>query len=752
MSRAHPTQRVLAAVLAVLGPVVVLAGALQVLWSYTDAEDRQAMENAGRIVNARVLQDSAPRAMERALRQQEPQVLLVGPSYANTDVNPALLADRLGLPRDDVLMLSVPNSVGAHWYAMLKHRVFANGHRPRLVVVISGLQSMLLTTPLTEASYLNLAVHLDEPDPVIDAKVRASSQLVLGRLREKRGKLRDAFFRVVRDVPPSLLFRSPHDPTVSMRPQEVRGALDRVFDDAHVDMSLHGSSTVVIDAAREERHYDLSLLAAPQDSFIPDITSLARDHHAHVVWVRPPMSPDIPEELDDVVLPGTQEATVDLVRQLGGSYLDMRSLPMSTDMFKNVDHMNAEGSRRFTEALARALQRLDVLVDAPETALPPPRAVVTVEDQPGGVPPAAQAVLGEGSWVGPGATLRVHLPDGWKAERGPLAVGLLTEQVEETGGPRLQVAEQEVRLEPRAGGWRAQDVRRRPEGPFELTLSVPPGGPWVRVAALSLGEGPARVVVVGDEGALDGVAAPLFGVFRYEDGVMIDETVLPAYAGPPPPVPHADRPVEAGQDRIGFYDTHRWDFLSDERLMGQTHFGSRCSPLRVTEDGVELPLANVPCVEVKRKGEGRSCHTPEGIYFTTVDGSDPRTNGRTYRLTLDAGRRCDGAVWLYPKDAFTVTWPKDRLSVFRRGADRLTLGARYLQKRKTHIEVVLRVNGEPRLREQINGLDFQSGALSFPIVPPVPKDADVTLEIRNLDHTFYLFEEATLREGGARSR
>lgn len=747
--------RVLAAVLAVVGPVLVLAAAWLLLDRYADPEERQAIANAGRVLNARVAENGdIVEIMERMLRQAEPEVLLIGPSYANTDVDPDLLAQRLGLPRDDVLMLSVPNSVGAHWYAILKHRVFANGHRPRLVVVISGMQSMLLGTPLTEASYVNLAVQLDGPDPVVEDKARTTTRLLLARMREKRGHLRDALFAFVRDVPAGLLLRSPIAPG-GLQPHEVRRALDRVFDDDNVDMTLHHSGTPIVELDRAERVYDPSLLPEVDRSFIPDITAMVDDHGGHMVWVRPPMSPDIPAELDDVVPSATEAAVPEVVHALGGTFLDMRRLPMSSAMFKNDDHMNEEGSRRFTEALARALREMEAVARADALqGLPPVEAVIEILEQPNEVPVAEASWPGQGTWIGPGATLRVRLPKGWEAARGPLAVTLAAEQRVAGPAPSLVAAGQPVRLVGSDGAdwraWRGGAVVRRPEGAIAIDVQVPEGGVWTRVTGLAVGEGPARHLVIGDEGALDGLRARLFGVFTFEGGVMTDQTVHPRYHRPPSKVPGADRPVLDGPGAIGRYDTERWEFLSDERLIGETNFGSRCSPLRITEDGAELPLANVPCVEVQRKGGGRSCHTPEDIWFTTVDGSDPATNGRTYRLVLDAGRRCDGAVWLYPKDSFEVAWPEDRLAVFRRGADALLFGARYLQKRPTVVEIVLRVDGVERLREEINGLDLKADPLRFPLDPPIPPGTtDVVLEVRNTDATFYLVTEAALSEGGA---
>ena len=243
--------------------------------------------------------------------------------------------------------------------------------------------------------------------------------------------------------------------------------------------------------------------------------------------------------------------------------------------------------------------------------------------------------------------------------------------------------------------------------------------------------------------------AELFEVGRVDGGVMVDASVRPDYPEPPGPVPGADRDWVGAPAGMAKMDTSRWAFLSDEQLIGETHFGSRCSPLRVHEDGATLPLPNVPCIDVKNQGHGRSCHMPEALFFSASDGTDPMENGRTYTLALDERRMCDGAAWLYPADRFTVEWPVDRLDKLEEGADTFTLGGRYLQNRKVSLQVRLTVGGEIRVDEVIDGRRFKAGPVRWTLEPPIPGGSqDVVLEIENQDYVFYLIETAVLSSEG----
>jgi len=745
--------RVLALLLALAGPAVVFGGFYQLLMSWEDADDANATRNAGRILNSRVIDQGVVAAMEALLERRQPEVLILGPSYANTDVKPELIAARLGIPRDKVLLLSVPNSVGAHWYAVLKNRVFANGHEPKLVVVVSGLQSMLLNSPLTESSFVNLGVHLsDEPDAEIQKRVKRTADMRMAHLREQRGKVRESVFDALRFRPATSLVRSPTGRRLTV--PEVRVALARVFDDENVDMSLHSASMPIVEANRlDDRAYTPEMLPAPEESFIPVITDLVESHGGRTVWVRPPMSPHIPDNLDDVVLPGVQEATQALLAPRAGDFVDMRALPMTAAMFKNEDHMNEEGSRRFSEALAGSLKDLDALAPKPRPELAEPAVVEGfLTDASGARTPLAAGEVpslvagGHAEWT----------VASWDPMRGPFAVQVVVDTPEgapaptvRLGGTRLDVQEAEV-----VDGvvrWEARLRTERPEGAATLHVGAPlldgdgPRGASVRAAAFGVKRG--RVFLAGGAGALDGHRAELFGVHEVAGGVFDDHTVRPTFQRKPVRVPGHDRPVTDLPNAIlGAFETERWAFLSDEALIGETNFGSRCSPLRIAEDGKVLPDANVPCTEVQRRKDGRSCHTTQRIFFSASDRTDPATNGRTYRLVLDEGRLCDGAVFLYPKDAFEVRFPKDRLADFEQGARYFTLGANYLNQRKAEVHVTLTVDGTVAIDETLLGPELDKEPRTWQLEQPVRAGADVVLTVENLASVFYLVTEATLSE------
>ena len=58
------------------------------------------------------------------------------------------------------------------------------------------------------------------------------------------------------------------------------------------------------------------------------------------------------------------------------------------------------------------------------------------------------------------------------------------------------------------------------------------------------------------------------------------------------------------------------------------------SQLEVRENGVPLPSKGVQHHKIRAEGSGSYSMWKTGIYFSTPDNSDPRTNGRKYAVAL----------------------------------------------------------------------------------------------------------------------
>src|SRR5688572_9934788 len=84
--------------------------------------------------------------IDAALREAPPDVVVLGNSSAERDVDPVGLSEALGRR---VWSGAIPGSFAPTWYVLLADRVLGQGHRPEVVVIADGPVGMLVTRPDT---------------------------------------------------------------------------------------------------------------------------------------------------------------------------------------------------------------------------------------------------------------------------------------------------------------------------------------------------------------------------------------------------------------------------------------------------------------------------------------------------------------------------------------------------------------------------------------------------------------------------
>ncbi len=357
--------RTISWVLAVILPMFVVWVFLTAIDKLRTEADHRELQNVGHVINGRVVGEGGVVAMiDKTLNKTDPQIVILGNSLCNTDVNPIQLARHFSIPRHKIQRFSIPNSIGAHWWVVLKNRVYGNNHKPRLVLILSDMQSLLATKPLTEASYLNLRVQVDDPEDeaYLDAKAGGRGW-ASNRVWENKGKVREASLKFVRNLWVDLVMRGRMYNGASNN--RTTAAVDRVFDAGSTDLRLHKEVIPIMQAGGGLQPFDPSLLPTVDQSFIPEITDLVVANNGRVVYLRPPYSPLLPKEHGDYVLPDREDAVRQAVADRRGTYMDMRDFPMVETDFHNVDHMNERGAKRFTEAVALALDAIDPLSRGP---------------------------------------------------------------------------------------------------------------------------------------------------------------------------------------------------------------------------------------------------------------------------------------------------------------------------------------------------------------------------------------------------
>lgn len=339
--------------LAVLAPLVILGAVAAAMVSLTDEKTAKNIANAGLVLNGEVSDQSVVAVMEASLDEVRPELLILGNSYANTNLDIDAIEAATGLP---TLKLTVPNTTATHWYAMLDNRVFQRGLRPSIVVVFSDIQSGLLVQPMSEASALNLEAQLDGDDPVIARNVAVRNPW-WARVTANRVMARDWLLAEVRDAGAGAASRVLG---MEVGPTAILAALDRVLGDGATDPRLRDVAPLA-GTVRAVDLVDPALVPDPMGSMLPEIAELCREHGSTLVVVRSPMSPEIKSANE--VPAGTVPALHEALSERGALLVDLTPLPMREGHYELNAHMTVEGAARTTRTFVRVLDALGLVDD-----------------------------------------------------------------------------------------------------------------------------------------------------------------------------------------------------------------------------------------------------------------------------------------------------------------------------------------------------------------------------------------------------
>lgn len=335
--------------LAVLGPLVVAAAWFA--WVTAPPEGGLARKPAG---------------MERALaRAEDPRVVLLGNSLADASVDPAALAEALGLEPDEVVALTSAGFTSAGFYAIAKNRLFAHGHAPDAIVLPTHPYYLYGVEPDSPVSRRRMLEHFGPVEPELRAALAGGTPLppALEAVGTGRGRRSEALLDGVKALGAAAWGLGDG---LADAEQAADDALGRVFGDADaVDLDLLTRAVPVVEVVREgatDPSLDLDR------SLFDELVDLCEAHGTRLFVVHVPITAQ-----SDHHLPA--DAVRDLIARAnarGVGWLDLSTLSLSPGDFADEIHVNEAGRARVMEALVEALPAYDLLGDAPfPEALPP---------------------------------------------------------------------------------------------------------------------------------------------------------------------------------------------------------------------------------------------------------------------------------------------------------------------------------------------------------------------------------------------
>lgn len=340
MTSSTSSSRILPALAAVLGPLLVLAGAG---WTFAQREEGQLSRVAAR--------------MEAALASAPPDMVFVGNSTAPRVMKRDVLARVLDLPDLVLTDLSVPGSGAATWYAVLKHRVYANGWAPRVVLIPSLYEHMISVGSFGDDA--RITNQLLEDDPVILRKTFqvSASHPWLFHMEQGRDRLRQRALDGLRDWSVGLFWGHGEKPAEQVASE----ALTQVFSaEGAVDLTLHRRAVPIVEAERSQVG-DAGAVSLG-DSYLPDIVRMAQDGGAKVVFILLPTSTN--DHRYKSVDPMRKQELVKLLNELGAGWMDFTGqVPDSS--FSDALHINSVGGKALAEEIGRGLLEMGALEDGP---------------------------------------------------------------------------------------------------------------------------------------------------------------------------------------------------------------------------------------------------------------------------------------------------------------------------------------------------------------------------------------------------
>lgn len=382
--------------LAVLLPLAFVGGYLRLI---------QPPEGAVEVAeSARELdQEMAERSAEGV-----PKVLLIGSSHLGRGIEPKALARALGLAPREVHALWRSNMQPPHWYAILKNRVYGNGHEPPVVVVVSTLRRTLQVEVEGGMRTASLVEQLGEVEPVIDEKVfkrRTEGGGAWGLVKARRTRFRESLTDGIKGWVTAAFFLDADERAAAPSPTEAGidkadAAMERLLGgEGAKDLSLQSRVIPIVEDVREVHEDDKALLD-PVDTLVPDFIDLVQEHGGKIVFVDLPVAPKVADHHE--VDPDQARAFVELLNERGAGFIDLQDLAVENHHFRDPTHLNTKGRDLATAALAEALAPLNLFsadAEVPQAELSLERLLRPVASREGEVPELAQepARPGKGS-------------------------------------------------------------------------------------------------------------------------------------------------------------------------------------------------------------------------------------------------------------------------------------------------------------------------------------------------------------------
>ena len=302
---------------------------------------------------------------EQALAESEPEILVIGNSLVGRGVDSKALAKHLGLDPSKVATATAPGSEPPTWLAVLRDRVYAHGHQPKVVVIYDYLSRMHVTSPTTDLSATSLNEQL--ADGELAPSVDTSSSPAMRRIQRRREAARSSVIDGVKHVIGQVVWADADGAATD-------AALARVFADDQVIRSERGVPGSAVDLSTPHAR-QASNAAEELDlerSLIPQIAALVAANGGKLVLANAGKPPS--NTSTSGLSNAAQLRAIDYMNRAGIGWLDLRAVTSLDADFADPFHLSPSGKAKLTAALGTQLEAWDALnaTQLPAATLPIP--------------------------------------------------------------------------------------------------------------------------------------------------------------------------------------------------------------------------------------------------------------------------------------------------------------------------------------------------------------------------------------------
>jgi hypothetical protein len=283
-----------------------------------------------------------------AMKQQNPEIVLIGDSTLYYGVNGDQLSSELGI---NSYVLALPGSATAAWYLVMKNIIPVSSSHPRYVMIL--FRDTMLTTPYfrTTGRYFELLDdYAKKNEPLLSEIIYKNQMNPFEKFSEQYLPLYSARWEIREDLDNSLRHKIPEffNCSKTCSKEAIKSVLGREVDTIAYNQMVNDSAAALYKP--EAMNFEQQI----NRSFLPAMIEMANENNITLIFVRTrtlafPTAESEPTMLRNYI----KSLDLYLSENQDVYFLDFsQDVRLKNDLFLDNLHLNENGKKEFTRILA----------------------------------------------------------------------------------------------------------------------------------------------------------------------------------------------------------------------------------------------------------------------------------------------------------------------------------------------------------------------------------------------------------------